>query len=142
MSTDARMYTKSWNERHNSEEKQGTHTYKTNWQIAALPIKVHPSQDYCRHGGLDCQYLGFDDANEPLCKLNLEFRGDPKAITKQRLQKCEGSSDIQKAPLCKHACRNARYWYGGTPLHTFENTSVELIVETPKEGDDEIINES
>ena len=107
-----------WNRKHNSGQKISAHSFTRNWKTVNLPIKVHPSENYCDSGGLSCQYLRYKDAEhtKPYCAWNLEYRGSLYR-EKRPLQKDDKSGHILKAHFCR-GLGNAYY----SDTNTWENT--------------------
>lgn len=118
-----------WNRKHNSTDKISGHTYVRNWKIAVVPIKVHPSDEYCNGGGVDCQYLRFKDPERkhPYCLWNLEYRG----IDRARYRNDDPTFKSSKHPLLINAttnrvvkaefCQSLGHHYGRDD-NTWENT--------------------
>lgn len=117
-----------WNRKHNDGEKISGHTFIHNWKVVQLPIKVHPSADYCNSGGLQCQYLRFKDADGktgPFCAWNFEQRGidsrdrDTGKSLKGPLQYDDKQKNfIRKARFCRRLSER-----GYNTTNTWENTT-------------------
>jgi len=126
-----------WNRKHNSNIKISAHTFVKNWKIVNLPIKVHPSAEYCNSGGLECQYLRYKDIEkkQPYCGWNLEYRGRDmgsipycKPSTKGPLQISNKTGFVLKARFCRdlsESYNNSR--------NTWENT--QTINDPPDEDE-------
>jgi hypothetical protein len=117
-----------WNRKHNEQEKISGHTFVKNWKLVNLPIKVHPSAEYCNSGGLKCQYLRFKDPDgktNPFCAWNLEYRGidardDKGCSQKKPLQYDDKQKNfIRKARFCAHLGESYYANYG----NSWENTT-------------------
>jgi len=117
-----------WNRKHNSNDKVSAHTYTKNWRVVLLPIKVHPSDEYCNTGGLDCQYLRFKDVDRtrPYCAWNLEYRGKDygdissgEPSTKHPLRYDDKTKQVFKCHFCRTL---GRAYYQSQETNTWENT--------------------
>ena len=126
-----------WNRKHNGEEKTSAHSFVRNWKVVNLPIKVHPSAEYCNSGGLMCQYLRYKDPEQtkPYCAWNLEYRGkdmgsifNGKPSTKGPLQISDKTGHVLKARFCRDFGEN---YYNGN--NTWENT--QTINDPPDEDE-------
>ena len=126
-----------WNRKHNSKTKISAHTYVKNWKIVSIPIKVHPSAEYCNSGGLECQYLRYKDAEQkqPYCAWNLEYRGMDKGSISNGVPSTKGPLKIAETTgfiLKAHFCIGLREDYYNAN-NTWENT---LTINDPPDEDE------
>lgn len=119
----------SWNKKHNSQEKISSHSFTNNWKVVNVPIKVHPSEDYCNSGGIDCQYLRWKDVEKtvPFCAWNFEYRGS-NLERKGPLKQDARQPFVVKANFCRSLSRN--HWYSE---NSWENTEIKSDPQLPKE---------
>ena len=138
------VFNKEYNE---TNDPNGAHQNPKNWRLCSINIKVHPTELYCRHKGLDCQYLRFKDSlnqQEPFCLWNFEYRGDEtyknwrsNREPKGPLKWADNGKDILKAGYCRY--NTSEY---GSGNDTWENTTVyergtdgQIVVEVADEAD-------
>jgi hypothetical protein len=126
-----------WNRKHNSNIKTSAHTFIRNWKVVNLPIKVHPSAEYCNSGGIECQYLRYKDVEkkQPYCAWNLEYRGrdmgnaaNGEPSTKGPLQIADKTGFVLKARFCRDLGES---YYNS--VGTWENT---LTINDPPDEDE------